>query len=101
MVFVGFQSGKTSEEHLKNHETLSNSLFNPVWANLYISIYQKEIKAAKEKVNTKVNQYKLDGVAPLMTDPPPTNFTSFSKKLKIYIDKNIIINDTRHVTCDT
>ena len=23
--------------------------------------------------------YKLDGVAPLMTDPPPTNFTSFKK----------------------
>ena len=25
---------------------------------------------------------KLDGVVPLMTDPPPTNFTSFSKKKK-------------------
>ena len=31
---------------------------------------------------------KLDGVAPLMTDPPPTNFTSFSTKKNI---KNIYI----------
>ena len=26
------------------------------------------------------NISKLDGVAPLMADPPPTNFTSFSTK---------------------
>ena len=35
--------------------------------------------------------YKLEGVAPLMTDPPPTNFTSFPKK-KL---------NTNLVTCDT
>ena len=27
-----------------------------------------------------LKSYKLDGVGPLMTDPPPTNFTSFSKE---------------------
>ena len=39
--------------------------------------------------------FKLDGVAPLITDPPQTSFTTLSKEKK-YL-KNI---DTRHVTSD-
>ena len=30
---------------------------------------------------------KLDGVAPLMTDPPPISSTTLSKKKNIYIKK--------------
>ena len=46
---------------------------------------------------------KLDGVAPLMTDPPTTNFTSFSKKIyRKYKEKKEEKNcDTGHLTCDT
>ena len=51
-----------------------------------------------------LNQYKLDGVAPLMTDPPPTNFTSFApppKNKKKRKKKKIVTCDTWHVTPDT
>ena len=29
---------------------------------------------------TTNSRYKLDGVAPLITDPPPTSFTTFYEK---------------------
>ena len=45
--------------------------------------------------NMKVSDYKLDGVAPLMTDPPPISYTTLSKK------KNKNKWDTWHVKCDT
>ena len=48
--------------------------------------------------------YKLEGVALLTTDPPPTSFTTLSDfycfiHINIYI--YILTHDTWHVTCDT
>ena len=41
--------------------------------------------------------YKLDGVAPLITDPPPTSFTTLSKK-KIKVKNKKIIIKKLHLT---
>ena len=46
------------------------------------------------KAKFSTNLIKLDGVAPLITDPSPTSFTTLSRKKK-YIKKKL------HVTCDT
>ena len=44
------------------------------------------------------NKHKLDGVSPLMTDPPRINFTTLSPKKYIYI---YVTCDKWHETCDT
>ena len=52
---------------------------------------------------------KLDPVAPLITDPPPTSFTTLSHKIKCHLtcdmshvthDMSIVTHDMRHVTDD-
>ena len=44
---------------------------------------------------------KLDGVAPLMTDPPPISSTTLSEKKKKKNDMWHVTRDTWHVTRDT
>ena len=42
---------------------------------------------------------KIDEVAPLITDPPPTNSSTFKKK-NYNLDTWHLTYDTQHVTCD-
>ena len=43
---------------------------------------------------------KLDGVAPLITDPPPTSFTSWSEKRKEKCDNWHMTHAMGHVKFD-
>jgi hypothetical protein len=45
--------------------------------------YKSNRLLSKYQLPNSTLHKKLDGVATLMTDSPPTNFTSFKKKIKI------------------
>ena len=53
-----------------------------IWQNIITSSPVLFVGKQRWLVPAFQTPSKLDGVAPLMTDPPPNNFTSFSKKNK-------------------
>ena len=54
-----------------------------------------------QTVRDSASSYKIDGVAPLMTDPPPISSTTLSGKKKKKNDTWHMTRDTWHVTRDT
>ena len=73
-----------------------SSMHNLSWSFWLRETYSSAKETILSVIFTNILEFnKLDGVAPLMTDPPPISSTTLSEKKK---KKKC---DTWHVTCDT